>query len=110
MSRKTTQVSRLVHEAFNGLDATSSRNQPRLLQVLRTFSISMAVWMLVGLVFMGQAITRSLFYGDPSLWQEVGFWTMRVVLSATLTLVVLWLGTILPLEKRIWVRRIALHV
>jgi LytS/YehU family sensor histidine kinase len=35
---------------------------------------------------------------------------MRVVLSAALTLVILWLGTRFPIEKRVWVRRISLHV
>ena len=35
---------------------------------------------------------------------------MRVVLSAALTLVILWLGTVFPLEKRVWARRVSLHV
>jgi two-component system LytT family sensor kinase len=78
--------------------------------VLRTFAISLAVWTIVGLVFMGQDVTRRIFYGDPSLWMEVGFWAIRVVLSAALTLFILWLGTIFPIEKRAWARRVLLHV
>ncbi len=84
--------------------------QPRLLQVLRTFAIWLAVWTFVGLIFVGQNATQKFFVGDPTLWKEVGFWSMRVVLSAALTLVILWLGTRFPIEKRVWVRRISLHV
>lgn len=100
----------MVREAFHGIDATASRIQPKLLQVLRTFGLSLAVWTFIGLVFMGQDVTRRLFFNDPSLWREAGFWTIRVVLSAALTLVILWLSTIFPLEKRVWVRRVSLHL
>jgi two-component system LytT family sensor kinase len=100
----------LSHAAFRGLAATTSRIQPRFLQVLRTFSVWLAVWTFVGLIFVGQNATQKFFVGDPTLWKEVGFWSMRVVLSAALTLVILWLGTRFPIEKRVWVRRISLHV
>src|SRR6185295_17131326 len=80
------------------------------LQVLRTFAIWLAFWIFVGIMFMGQDVTRRIFYGDPSLWMEVGFWTIRVLLSAALTLVVLRLGASFPIEKRVWARRISLHV
>jgi two-component system LytT family sensor kinase len=102
-------VSTLSHEAFRGLAQPTSRSQSRILQVLRTFAICLAIWTFVGLVFLGQDVTRRLFWNDPAVWKEVGFQTIRVVLSAVLTLVVLWLGTIFPLEKRVWVRRISLH-
>jgi two-component system LytT family sensor kinase len=103
-------VSASSHAAFHGLAAATSRIQPRFLQVLRTFAIWLAVWTFVGLIFVGQDATRKIFLGDPTLWKEAGFWTMRVVLSAALTLVILWLGTRFPIEKRVWVRRISLHV
>jgi signal transduction histidine kinase len=80
------------------------------LQVLRTFAAWLVFWTCVGLMFMGQDVARRLFYGDPSLWTEVGFWSMRVVVSAALTLLILWLGSVLPLEKRVWARRISLHI
>lgn len=98
------------HAVFRGLAAATSRIQPRFLKVLRTFAIWLAAWTFVGLVFVGQNATQKFFMGDPTLWKEVGFWSMRVVLSAALTLVILWLGTRFPIEKRVWVRRIALHV
>ncbi len=103
-------MSTLSHDAFHGLTAPTSRTQSRFLQILRTFAIWLGVWTFVGLVFVGQNATQKFFTGDPTLWKEVGFWTMRVVLSAALTLVILWLGTRFPIEKRVWVRRISLHV
>lgn len=103
-------MSTLSHAAFRGLAATTSRIQPRFLKVLRTFAIWLAAWTFVGLIFVGQNATQKFFMGDPTLWKEVGFWSMRVVLSAALTLVILWLGTRFPIEKRVWVRRISLHV
>jgi len=100
----------LARQALQGLNATTSRIHPAWRRVLRTFALSLAVWTVVGVVFMGQDVTRRLFYNDPALWRETGFWTIRVVLSAALTLVILWLSTIFPLEKHVWVRRTALHV
>jgi two-component system LytT family sensor kinase len=104
------QVSPFTYEAFLPFDAKAPRNRPRSLQVLRTFAIWLGFWIFVGLMFMGQDVTRRLFANDPRLWQESGFWTMRVVLSAALTLVILWVGTVFPLEKRAWARRVSLHV
>jgi two-component system LytT family sensor kinase len=98
------------HEAFLPFDSRAARHRPKSLQLLRTFAIWLAAWILVGMMFLGQDVTRRLFYDVPSLWTEVGFWTMRVVLSAALTLVVLWLGTRFPLEKRVWASRVFLHV
>jgi hypothetical protein len=103
-------VSAFAHEAFLPFDSKDPRGRPKSLQLLRTFAIWLALWTFVGLMFMGQDVTRRLFYGDPSLWMEVGFWTIRVVLSAALTLVILRLGAGFPLEKRVWARRILLHL
>ncbi len=103
-------MSTFAHEAFLPFDSQALRHRPRSLQVLRTFAIWLAAWTFVGLMFLGQDITRRLFYNDPSLWMEVGFWTMRVVLSAVLTLAILRLGASFPIEKRVWARRISLHV
>src|SRR5688572_29853921 len=104
------RMNTVAQEAFLPFDAKAVRIRPRSLQVLRTFAIWLAFWTLVGMMFMGQDVTRRLFMNDPRLWQEAGFWTMRVVLSAALTLVILWLGTVFPLEKRVWARRVPLHV
>lgn len=103
-------VNSFAYDAFLPFDPKDPRRRPWLSQVLRTFSIWLAFWLLVGLIFMGQDVTRRVFFDDPSLWREVGFWTMRVVLSAVLTLVILRLGATFPIEKRVWRRRIPLHV
>lgn len=103
-------VSTFAHEAFLPFDSKALRNRPVILQVLRTFAIWLALWILVGMMFMGQDVTRRLFFNDPRLWMEVGFWTMRVVLAAVLTLVILRLGASFPIEKRVWARGISLHV
>lgn len=103
-------MSMFAHEAFLPFDSTVLRNRSTTMQVLRTFAIWLAAWIFIGLIFLGQDVSRRLFYNDPSLWNEVGFWSMRVVVSAALTLVILWLGTLFQLEKRYWVRRISLHV
>jgi len=98
------------HEAFLPFDTQALRDRPRILQVLRTFVIWLGFWIFVGMMFLGQDISRRLFFDDPSLWMELGFWSMRVVLSAVLTLVILWLGANFPIEKRAWAPRVSLHV
>jgi hypothetical protein len=103
-------MSPFTYQALLAFDAQDLAGRQRLLQVLRTFVIWLAFWIFVGLIFMGQDVTRRLFVDDPRLWQEAGFWTMRVVLSAALTLLILWLGSRFPLEKRVWARRSSLHV
>jgi len=103
-------VNTFAQEAFLPFDSTTVRHRARSLQALRTFAIWLAFWTFVGLMFLGQDVARRLFVDDPALWREAGFWTMRVVLSAALTLVILWLGTVFALEKRVWVRRIAVHI
>jgi two-component system, LytTR family, sensor kinase len=97
-------------EAFLPFESKALRDRSRGLQALRTFAIWLLFWVLIGMMFVGQDITRRLFFNDPALWREVGFWTMRVVLSAVLTLVILRLGASFPIEKRVWTRRISLHV
>ena len=104
------RVSTFAHDAFLPFDPTGAPGRSRAAQLLRTAAIWLVFWIFVALFFLGQDIIRRLFVGDPALLREAGFWTMRVVLSAALTLVILWLGTVFPLEKRVWARRIGLHV
>jgi two-component system, LytTR family, sensor kinase len=104
------RVNAFTQEAFLLFDSKTLQSRPLSLQILRTFALWLSFWILVGMMFLGLDITRRLFYGNPSLWMEVGFWIMRVVLSAALTLVILWLGTRFPLERHLWGRRISLHL
>jgi two-component system LytT family sensor kinase len=103
-------VSTFAQDAFLPFDSNVLRNRSRTEQLLRTFAIWLGFWVFIGMVFMAQDVVRKWFWDDPKLWAEAGFWTMRVVISAALTLVVLWLGTVFPLEKRVWARRITVHV
>jgi two-component system, LytTR family, sensor kinase len=104
------RVSSFTHDAFFPFDSTALLSRRWSLQILRTFSVWLAFWLLVGLLFVGQDVTRRLVFNDPSLWREVGFWAIRVVLSAALTVVILRLGASFPLERRVWKRRVPLHV
>ena len=103
-------MSTFAHEAFLPFDSKTLQDRPWTVQILRTFAIWLAFWTFIAMAFLGQDVARRLFFNDPALWMEVGFWTMRVVLSAALTLVILRLGASFPVEKRNWPRRISLHV
>jgi len=103
-------VSTFAHEAFLPFDSKGLQDRPLFVQILRTFAIWLALWIFVATMFVGQDVARRLFFDDPELWKEVRFWTMRVVLSAALALIILRLGASFPLEKRVWVRRTSLHV
>lgn len=105
-----THVSTFARDAFLPFDSKDLRHRPRISQIARALAIWLGFWIFVGLLFLGQDVARRLFFDDPALWREVGFWTMRVVLSAALTLVILWLGSLFPLEKRVWARRVSLHI
>lgn len=43
-------------------------------------------------------------------WQEAWFWAIRVLVSAALTPLILWLGRRWPIERHSWPRRAPLHV
>ena len=82
----------------------------RMRRWLRLYAISLAAWTVVGVMYIGADITRRLYWDIPKLWQESWFWSVRVIVSASLTLAVLWLGRRWPIERRTWLRHIGLHV
>lgn len=77
---------------------------------LRVYAISLAAWTVVGMMYVGRDVTRKLYWGIPEPWQEVWFWSVRVIVSATLTLAVIWAGRRWPIERPTWLRHISLHV
>ncbi len=83
-------------------------HRPR--RVLVTYAICLAAWAVVGVMNVGRDVARRLYWDVPDLWQEVWFWSVRVIISATLTLLILWLGRRWPLERRTWPRRVGLHL
>ena len=103
-------MSSFAHQVLLPFDSDAPGERPGLVQVLRAFAIWLALWIFIGAMFLGLDVMRRIFFGDPSIWKEVGFWMLRVVLSGALSLVVLWLGSMLPLEKRVWARRLSLHI
>jgi two-component system LytT family sensor kinase len=103
-------VSSFAHQILLPFDSDAPGERPGLVQVLRAFAIWLALWIFIGAMFLGLDVMRRIFFGDPSIWKELGFWMLRVVLSGALSLVVLWLGWMLPLEKRVWARRLSLHI
>jgi two-component system, LytTR family, sensor kinase len=77
---------------------------------LRVYAISLAAWAVVGAMYIGRDVVRKLYWGIPEPWEELWFWSVRVIVSASLTLAVLWLGRRWPIERGTWVRHISLHV
>jgi len=68
-------------------------------------------WTAVGLFFFTQDLLRNLMFRDPTPWWHLLVsWLVGVYISAALTPVMLWLGRRFPLERKRWVRRVALHL
>lgn len=67
-------------------------------------------WTVAGLFFFTQDLLRNLMFRDPTPWWHLLVsWLTGVYISAALTPVMLWLGRRFPLERKRWVRRVALH-
>jgi two-component system LytT family sensor kinase len=64
----------------------------------------------VGLIYLGQDVTRRLYLDDPTPWREVGYWAVRVYLSAALTFLILDFGRRWPFERGARLRRLGLHL
>ena len=80
-----------------------------LQQVPKSLVIFLA-WTLVGLIYLGQDVTRRLYLDDPTPWREVGYWAVRVYLSAALTFLILDFGRRWPFERGVRLRRLGLHL
>ena len=82
----------------------------RLRRGLLIYAICLAAWVLVGLMYVGSDVARRLYWNIPHPWQESWFWSIRVLISTALTPLILWLGKRWPLERRVWPRRVAVHL
>jgi two-component system LytT family sensor kinase len=78
---------------------------------LRTYALCFLAWTVCGLFFFSQGLTQKFFTRDPTPWWHylVSYLT-GVYISALLTPGILWLGRRFPFERRIWVRRLSLHL
>ncbi len=79
-------------------------------RALVTYAMCLAGWTIVGVMYVGRDVARRLYWDVPAIWQEVRFWSVRVIISAALTPCILWLGRRWPLERRNWPRRVGLHL
>jgi two-component system LytT family sensor kinase len=68
-------------------------------------------WIVFGLFFFTQDLSRKLISRDPTpWWHPLVSWTTGMVLCAALTPAILWLGRRFPFERRKWLRRAAIHL
>lgn len=78
-------------------------------QYLRSFLACLLPWTLIELFAFVQDIGFQLFWDRPIDWQDSWMWGLRVLLSAALTPFILWIGARWPIERPMWLRRLAMH-
>lgn len=80
-------------------------------RLLRKFAWYFSIWTVIGIFFFSQALVQKLLSREPTPWQHyLVSWLVGVYLWALVTPVVLWLGHRFPIERRNWVRRVAIHL
>jgi len=85
----------------------ASLDRPKL---LRAAAVVLA-WMVLGLFFFTQDLTRKALWGDPTpWWQSLIAWQVGVLLCAAFTPGILWLGRRFPLGRTRTLRRVLLHL
>jgi signal transduction histidine kinase len=68
-------------------------------------------WTAAGLFLFTRDLTRRFYWNDPLPWPELlASWMTGAYISAALTPAVFWLGARWPIERRVWIRRTALHL
>jgi two-component system, LytTR family, sensor kinase len=78
---------------------------------LRNYPLYFLIWTIIGVFFFSQGLTQKFFSRDPTpWWHYLISWLVGVYLWALLMPGILWLGRSLPIERRNWVRRVALHM
>ncbi len=95
---------------LSDVSADGMMRRARLRRALLIYAICLAAWIVVGVMYVGSDVARRLYWNIPNLWDETWFWSVRVIISAALTPLILWLGQRWPLERRAWPRRVALHL
>jgi len=78
---------------------------------LRNYPLYFLIWTIIGVFFFSRGLSQKLLAHDPTpWWHYLASWLVGVYLWAFLTPVILWLGRRFPVERRNWVRRVALHL
>jgi hypothetical protein len=76
---------------------------------LQRLALYFIAWMVIGLFYCSQEVARNALWHVP-WWSTRLSWLVGVYLAAALTPSVLWLGRRFPFERRVWLRRSALHL
>ena len=78
---------------------------------LRLYGLCFVVWVLVGLFFFSQDLTRKLASGEPTpWWHYLISWLIGSSLLALLTPTVFWLARRFAFERRNWPVRLLQHL
>jgi len=78
---------------------------------LRNFAAYFLAWTGSGLFFFTQDVARNLAWRVPiPWWSSLVSWLLGVWISAAFTPVILRLGRRFPFERRVWMRRTAIHL
>jgi two-component system LytT family sensor kinase len=77
----------------------------------RKYLAYFCAWTVVGLFNFSRDLTRRLYLHESTRWQGLlATWMVGMYICAALTPAILWLGRRWPIERRGWLRRVALHV
>jgi two-component system, LytTR family, sensor kinase len=78
---------------------------------LRNYPLYFLIWTIIGIFFFSQALSQKFFSRDATpWWHYLISWLVGVYLWALLMPAILWFGRRFPIERRNWVRRVALHL
>jgi len=78
---------------------------------MRRYAAYFFGWTVIGLFNFSRDLTRRLYLHEPTRWQQLLVsWMVGMYISAALTPAILWLGRRWPIERRLWLRRVGLHV
>ena len=77
----------------------------------RRYALYFLGWTLAGVFLFSQALTQSLITRDPTPWWGIlAAFILGVYILALLSPGILWLGRRWPIERRVWLRRVSLHL
>jgi two-component system, LytTR family, sensor kinase len=78
---------------------------------LLTFGGFFLLWTALALFYFSQALAQKLAMRDPTpWWHYLMTWLVGFYIFGFLVIGVLWLGRQLPIRRRNWIRRTALHL
>src|SRR5262245_47809571 len=78
---------------------------------LRRYPLYFLAWTMVGSFFFSQDLTRKIIMRDPSpWWYYLVTWMVGVWALALFTPVIFGISRRFPIERRVWVRRLATHL